>query len=64
MSGSRPAILLTRNEYRSAKEDAGWVLAVVTRAVTAPKVAIYSAEAARAAAEPYVYQLDFSRELR
>jgi hypothetical protein len=64
VSGSRPAILLTRNEYRSAKEDAGWVLAVVTRAVTAPKVAIYSAEAARAAAEPYVYQLDLSRELR
>jgi len=64
VSGSQPTILLSRNEYRSAQKDAGWVLAVVTRAVTAPKVAIYSAEEARTAAEPLVYQLNLSPDLR
>ena len=48
------------NEYRSAADDPGWVLAVVTRAATAPKVTIYSPEAVKAAARPYVYRADLS----
>jgi hypothetical protein len=41
---SKPAVLLTANEYRAAIEDAGWVLAVVTRAVTARKVTLYRSD--------------------
>ena len=60
VSSSKPAVLLTANEYRSAIEDPGWVLAVVTRAVTAPKVKLYGPDAVTDAANPYVYRADFS----
>lgn len=49
-----------RNEYRSAVEDPGWQLAVFTRATTAPKVTIFTAEDVRAVATPYVYRADLS----
>ena len=60
LSGSRPSVYLTRNELRSATEDAGWVLAVVTNAVRAPSVVLYDPAAVQAAAEPYVYRLDLA----
>jgi len=60
VSSSKPAVLLTRNEYRSAMEDPGWVLAVVTRVLTAPGVTIFSPGEVEAAAIPYVYRADFS----
>jgi hypothetical protein len=51
-------VLLTRNEHRSAAEDAGRVLAVVTRAATHPTVLIYEPDAVLAAAQPYVYRVN------
>jgi hypothetical protein len=56
LSGDRPIVLLTANEIRAAREDSDWYLAVVTRALTKPKVAEYSAAEALASAEPYVYK--------
>jgi hypothetical protein len=53
-------VLLTRNEYRSAVNDPGWVLAVVTRALAAPTVTINSAEEVRAVAEPFVHIVDLT----
>lgn len=60
VSGSKPLILLTRNKYRSALEDDGWVLAVVTNALRKPVVATYDADAVHNVAEPYVYRADFT----
>ncbi|MGI8815321.1 MAG: DUF3883 domain-containing protein [Pseudonocardia sp.] len=58
VAGSDPVVLLTRNEHRSALHDDGWTLAVVTRAVSAPKVTLYPASTVARAAEPYVYRVD------
>jgi hypothetical protein len=58
VSGPIPSVLLTRNEYRSAAEDPGWELAVVTRAVTAPEVTVFAPGQVIAAAEPFVYRAD------
>jgi hypothetical protein len=58
VAGSKPVILLTRNEHRSALHDAGWTLAVVTRAVTTPTIKLYRAGTVTRAAQPYVYQVD------
>nr|WTA64680.1 EVE domain-containing protein [Micromonospora sp. NBC_00855] len=58
VSGSAPKILLTRNEFRSAREDQGWRLAVVTKALVAPELQFFDAEAAVLAAEPMVFQVD------
>ncbi|MCF7552190.1 DUF3883 domain-containing protein [Pseudonocardia sp. WMMC193] len=58
-AGARPIVLLTRNEYRSATEDAGWVLAVVTRAATRPTVSIHQPREVLTEAEPYVYKISF-----
>lgn len=57
-AGAKPVVLLTRNEHRSATEEAGWVLAVVTRAATHPTVSIYEPVDVLAVAEPYVYRLN------
>ena len=51
---SRPSS--TRNEVRAAEEDEGWVLAVVTRAVSAPAVRTFTATEVRDAARPYLYK--------
>ena len=58
-AGARPTVLLTRNEYRSAAEDAGWVMAVVTRAATRPTVSIHQPREVLAQSEPYVYKISF-----
>lgn len=64
VSGRRPSILLTRNEYQAAEGDSLWRLFVVTRALVAPSVQEFDREAAIAASEPYVYRtrLDGSDE--
>lgn len=56
VSGDRSVVLLTANEVRAAAMEPGWVLAVVTRAVSHPLVTEFSAEHAVRAAEPYVYK--------
>lgn len=56
VSGDRPIVLLTANEIRAAEEEPGWILAVVTRAITKPAVVEYTVEEALKAAEPYVYR--------
>jgi hypothetical protein len=60
VSGDRPIILLTSNEIRAAEEEAGWMLAVVTRALTKPDVVEYTAEETLDAARPYVYKADLT----
>lgn len=59
VSGSKRNVLLTRNEHRSAAVDDGWVLAVVTNAVQKPQVTIFEASEVEAAAEPFVYSVEF-----
>ncbi|NDK90411.1 DUF3883 domain-containing protein [Gordonia desulfuricans] len=57
VSGATPTVLLTANEYRSAQEDEGWELAVVTTALDSPCLTFYTAADATAAAAPMVYRL-------
>jgi hypothetical protein len=49
-------VQLTSNEVRAAREQAGWELAVVTGALTAPKLSWYTAEAVVAVAVPITYR--------
>lgn len=64
VSGTSPIVLLTANEIRGAEEESGWLLAVVTRALSDPQVAEFTADEALAVAVPYVYRADLhSREL-
>lgn len=58
VSGSRPTFLLTRNEFSSMVVDGAWHLAVVTDALSKPRVQILESDAVREAAEPYVYRVD------
>jgi hypothetical protein len=57
VSGAAPAILLTRNEARAAREEPGWRLAVVTRALTTPELRIVAGTAAMAASTPFMYEV-------
>lgn len=59
ISGSRQIVLLTRNEIRSAREDENWRLAIVTRALSSPRLQIYDAGSALEFAEPFVYRAEF-----
>lgn len=54
--GERPTVLLTANELQSAKADEGWVLAVVTRAISRPKISLFDADETLAAAKGYIYR--------
>jgi len=56
VGGDRPVVLLTANEIRAAREEDDWYLAVVTRALSNPEVAEYTAKQALEAAVPYVYK--------
>ena len=60
VSGSRPIVLLTANELKAAKHHPEWTLAVVTRALSDPKVVEYSAAQALDSAKPYVFKADLS----
>ena len=64
VAGTRPSILLTRNELRSAQEDANWELAVVTQALTRPRLHIYPATDVVDVAVGYVYQVDLPDDSR
>ncbi|WP_454161974.1 DUF3883 domain-containing protein [Gordonia iterans] len=57
VSGATPTVLLTANEHRSAQEDNGWELAVVTAALDSPCLTFYTAADATAVAAPMVYRL-------
>ena len=60
VSGRKPTVLLTINEWSTAMEDEVWCLVVVTRALVAPEVVVYLREVAVATAEPYVFRVDLS----
>ncbi|MCF7552197.1 DUF3883 domain-containing protein [Pseudonocardia sp. WMMC193] len=60
-AGAKPTVLVTRNEYRLAREDAGWVMAVVTRAATRPTVSIYQPSEVLTWAEAYVHRININR---
>lgn len=60
VSGDKPSVLLTANELEAAMNDKDWALAVVTRALSAPKVIGYTRERAVQAAEPYVFRADLT----
>jgi uncharacterized protein DUF3883 len=56
--GDRPIVLLTANEIRSAANDEGWVLAVVTRALSEPRVTEFEADATVKAAKGFVFRAE------
>ncbi|MCO1594869.1 EVE domain-containing protein [Micromonospora sp. RHAY321] len=58
VSGLAPNVLLTRNEERSAREDPGWRLAVVTKALVEPTLHFFDADTTLAAAAPFVFEVD------
>jgi len=60
VSGSAPIILLTKHEWDVAKADKGWILAVVTNALTNPKVQLFTPEQTIRVALPYVFKSDLS----
>jgi hypothetical protein len=60
VSSDRPIVLLTARELRAAANEPDWVLAVVTRAVSAPVVTEFTAEQALKAANPYVFKADLT----
>ncbi|MFC8617838.1 protein NO VEIN domain-containing protein [Micromonospora purpureochromogenes] len=58
VSGLNPKVLLTRNEERSAREDPGWRLAVVTKALVEPTLQFFDADMTLRAAAPFVFEVD------
>jgi hypothetical protein len=57
VSGSKPIVLLTANEIAAAENEVGWQLAVVTSALSSPKVVKFTADETTKAASPYVYRV-------
>lgn len=60
VSGRKQSVLLTVNEWNTAKEDEAWALVVVSRALVAPEVVVYDRRDAVASAKPYVFRVDLS----
>ncbi|GAA1689913.1 hypothetical protein GCM10009745_38970 [Kribbella yunnanensis] len=60
VTGRRPIVLLTANEFRAAQTEPGWMLAVVTRALSDPRVVEYSAREVLELSNPYVYKVDLT----
>ncbi|MEU4607428.1 DUF3883 domain-containing protein [Kribbella sp. NPDC023972] len=60
VSSSMPSILLTRNELRAAERDGSWLLAIVTTALTTPKLQEFSRDAVIAAADPTVFRVNLN----
>ena len=56
--GSEPRILLTRNEYNHAQVEGNWELAVVTNALSKPKVNIFNSKDVIKNAEVLTWQVD------
>ncbi|WP_445257001.1 DUF3883 domain-containing protein [Nocardioides aurantiacus] len=63
VSGDRPIVLLTANEVRAAQFEEGWVLAIVTRALSMPTVVEYFAPDVITKATPYVYKANLDRPI-
>lgn len=61
VSGSQPKVLLTANEVVTATFEDEWELAVVTDALTDPKVAFYSRKAALKSVIPMVWRADLTK---
>jgi DNA-binding transcriptional ArsR family regulator len=57
VSGSKPTVLLTKNEYASATSDPHWRLLVVTQALTAPRMTPFEAQEVVASCRPHVYRV-------
>ncbi len=60
VSGSKPTVLLTRNEYVTAEADDLWRLAVVTQALTSPSLAEYTAAQVLECSSPHVYRVQLA----
>jgi hypothetical protein len=56
VSGSKPTVLLTRNEYATAGTDPSWSLAVVTQALTSPLLTEYPSAHVLANCAPHVFR--------
>ena len=56
VSGVRPTVLLTRNEHACGSNDPYWKLAVVTQALTAPILTMFSAQQVIDSCSPHVYR--------
>lgn len=61
VSGLLPVILLTRNEERAARTEDEWRLAVVTKALTDPRIEIVDGKVARSSCQPFMFQVDLRR---
>jgi hypothetical protein len=57
VSGSKPTVLLTRNEYTTAEADPFWRLAVVTQALTSPTLTEYTTAQVLDRSNPHVYRV-------
>jgi hypothetical protein len=57
VSGSKPTVLLTRNEHLTAGTDPAWHLAVVTQALTSPTLTEYTAGDVLASSTPHVFRV-------
>lgn len=57
VSGSKPTVLLTRNEYATAEADSLWRLAVVTQALTSPTLTEYTNAQVLDHSSPHVYRV-------
>lgn len=63
VSGVRPVVLLTSNEWRTAQRDPSWELAVVTNALSdKPIVTVYDADQSLKCAQPFVMRVDLGEE--
>ncbi len=60
VSGSKPVVLLTRNEHATAGSDPLWRLAVVTQALTSPTLREYEAEYVVSTSAPHVFRVQLS----
>ena len=54
--GTKPTILLTRNEHAKARTDPAWRLAVVTQALTSATFTEFAPEQVLAASAPHVFR--------
>jgi hypothetical protein len=57
VSGSKPTVLLTRNEYATAEADSLWRLAVVTQALTSPTLTEFTTAQVLGRSSPHVYRV-------
>jgi hypothetical protein len=60
VSGSKPTVLLTRNEYATAETDPAWRLVVVTQALTNPTLTEFPSQQVVAASKPHVFRVQLA----